>query len=194
MRQNSQCVMELDFGSCLFLLLLNLRNFSTWKKERNQYPNSLGGKVFSMRYSSTKKSQASCLKNIHKHLIRNKTVPQIRSRYKNQTKKILAEKGKSDVNLSGNGNINAILHYKENKVAPRLSEFYQRIPYEGKIVWRKVRDMPLTEVPPVWKKYLLNLRGENDPLDEDSDLHDNKFLHEKLTSGNCEQMILRILV
>ena len=111
-----------------------------------------------------------------------------------QPKKILVEKGKSDVNLSGNGNINAILHYKENKVAPRLSEFYQRIPYEGKIVWRKVRDMPLTEVPPVWKKYLLNLRGENDPLDEDSDLHDNKFLHEKLTSGNCEQMILRILV
>ena len=56
MRQNSQCVMELDFGSCLFFAFIEYKEFFL-EEERNQYPNSLGGKVFSMRYSSTKKSQ-----------------------------------------------------------------------------------------------------------------------------------------
>jgi len=111
--------------------------------------------------ASSKKSQASCLKTIHTQLIRNKTVPQIRSRYKNQTKKILVEKGKNDVNLSGNGPMNAILYYKEHKIAPRVGDYYHITPCQGEYVWKTLKDMPTTYVPPVWRKYMQRLKGED---------------------------------
>jgi len=108
---------------------------------------------------NAKKSQANCLRNIHRNLIRNKTVPQIRSRYKNQTKKVLIEKDKSDINTAGNGPMNAILYYKENRKAPRNSELYQLLPYGGNSVWMKLKDMPLSEFPILWRKYIQNLNG-----------------------------------
>jgi hypothetical protein len=136
---------------------------------------------------SSKKSQASCLKTIHKHLIRNKTVPQIRSRYKNQTKKILVEKGKNDVNLSGSGPMNAILYYKEHQIAPRVTEFYQRIPYEAD-AWRKLKDMPPTYVPPVWRKYMQRLKGEDatEGVTEVSDVHS---VQERSNTGKSGMII-----
>ena len=131
---------------------------------------------------NAKKSQASCLKNIHRNLIRNKTVPQIRSRYKNQTKKVLIEKGKSDVNVQGNGPMNAILYYREHKKAPRNTELYRMLPYGGTGSWLKLKDMPLSEFPIMWRKYLEKLSG-SEATEGGSELSDTAPVQEFSNSG-----------
>ena len=120
--------------------------------------------------------------NIHRNLIRNKTVPQIRSRYKNQTKKVLIEKGKSDVNVQGNGPMNAILYYKEHKKAPRNTELYRMLPYAGTSVWMKLKDMPLPEFPIIWRKYLEKLSGSN-ATEGGNEMSDTKPAQEFSNSG-----------
>ena len=53
----------------------------------------------------------------------------------------------------------SILYYKENRKAPRNSELYQLLPYGGNNVWMKLKDMPLSEFPVLWRKYIQNLNG-----------------------------------
>ena len=132
---------------------------------------------------NAKKSQANCLKDIHKNLIRNKTVPQIRSRYKNQTKKVLVEKGKNDTNTHGSGPINAILYYKEHKKAPRNTELYRLLPYGGNNVWMKLKDMPLSEFPSLWKKQIQKLNGI-EATEGGGELPESKMVQGFSSSGN----------
>ena len=131
---------------------------------------------------STKKSQASCLKDIHKNLIRNKTVPQIRSRYKNQTKRVLVEKGKNDTNTNGSGPMNAILYYKENRKAPRNTELYRLLPHEGNNAWMKLKDMPVSDFPINWRKYILKLNGI-DATEGGGEISDPKTIPEFSSAG-----------
>ena len=142
---------------------------------------------------SSKKCQANCLKDIHKNLIRNKTVPQIRSRYKNQTKKILIEKGKNDSSSSGNGGMNAILFYKEYKTAPRNSDFYQHVPYQTNDIWKKLKDMPLDDAPIVWKKHIGKLRGEKDLSEGGTDIIDTRPGQVYSNSGKFTSKTLKII-
>ena len=103
-----------------------------------------------------KKCQQTCLKNISENLIRKKTVRQIRSRYKNQTKKLLQTKMDSD-----GGSINSILYYKLYKHAPRNSSFCHLLPYHASQILAP-KHVSLSELPPVWNDYVKKLRGEPD--------------------------------
>ena len=55
--------------------------------------------------------------------------------------------------------MNAILYYKEHRKAPRNTELYRLLPHEENNAWMKLKDMPVSDFPINWRKYILKLNG-----------------------------------